>query len=110
MAKIDLGLWYPIKDSFTLKAYSNAYRVGCIDDIKNTSGGAFFLGESLVAWIRKKQSSIYLSSTKAEYIAIAKCCTQVEWMKQTLQDIKIVYEEPTTIYFDITSVIFKPTK
>jgi hypothetical protein len=58
------------------------------------------LGESLVAWISKKQSSISLSSTEAMYIAATKCCTQVEWMKQTLQDIKIVFEEPITIHFD----------
>ena len=53
---IDLGLWYPNKDSFTLKSYSDADWVGCVDDRKSTSGGEFFLGESLVAWISKKQS------------------------------------------------------
>jgi hypothetical protein len=30
---------------------------------------------------------------------------QVEWMKQTLQDIKIVFEEPTIIHCDNTSMI-----
>jgi hypothetical protein len=55
---IDLGLWYPSKDSFTLKAYSDVDWAGSVDDRKSTSGGAFFLGESLVAWISKKQSSI----------------------------------------------------
>ena len=49
LGTIDLGLWYPSKNSFSLKAYSNAYLEGCVDDIKSTSGGAFFLGESLVA-------------------------------------------------------------
>jgi hypothetical protein len=102
---IDLGLWYPSKDSFTLKAYSDADWEGCVDDRKSTSGGAFFLGESLVAWISKKQSSISLSTTEAEYIVAVECCTQVEWMKQTLQDIKIVFVEPTTIYCDNTSSI-----
>jgi hypothetical protein len=42
---IDLGLWYPSKNSFSLRAYSDAYWVGCVDDIKHTSGGEFFLGE-----------------------------------------------------------------
>jgi hypothetical protein len=73
---IDIGL-YPRNDSFTLKAYSNVDWVGSVDDRKSTSGGALFLGESLVAWIRKKQSSIYLFSTEAEYIATTKSCTQV---------------------------------
>ena len=60
---IDLGLWYPSKDSFTLKAYSDADWAGYVDDKKSTSGGALFLGESLVAWISNKQSSISLSTT-----------------------------------------------
>jgi hypothetical protein len=102
---IDLGLWYPRKDSFTLKAYSNVDWVGSVDDRKSTSGGAFFLGESLVAWIRNKHSSISLSSTEVEYIAATQSCTQVEWMKQTLRDIKMVFEEPTIIHYDNTSVI-----
>ena len=91
--------------SFSLKSYSDANWAGCIDDRKSTSGGAFFLGESLVSWISKKQTSISLSTTEVEYIAAAKCCTQVEWMKQTLQDIKVVFEEPTIIYCDNTSAI-----
>jgi hypothetical protein len=78
---IDFGLWYPRKDSFTLKAYLDVDWAGCVDDIKSTSGGAFLFGESLVAWISKKQSSIYLSTTEAEYIVVAECCTQLEWMK-----------------------------
>jgi hypothetical protein len=31
---IDLGLWYPSKDSFTVKSYSDAYWAGCVDDRK----------------------------------------------------------------------------
>jgi hypothetical protein len=69
------------------------------------SGRELFLGESLVAWISKKQSSISLSNTKVEYIVVAKCFTQVEWMKQNLQDIKIAFEEHTTIHCNNTSMI-----
>ena len=51
---IDLGLWYPRNKTFSLKSYSYANWVGYVDDRKSTSGGAFFLGESLVSWISKK--------------------------------------------------------
>ena len=51
---IDLGLWYPSKNTFSLKAYSDVDWAVCVDDIKSKSGGAFFLGESLVAWKNKK--------------------------------------------------------
>jgi hypothetical protein len=66
---IDLGLWYPSKDSFTLKSYSVADWVGIVDERKSTRGGTTFLGESLVAWISKKHTSISISSIEAEYIA-----------------------------------------
>ena len=71
---INLGLWYPSKNSFSLKSYSDADWEGCVDDRKSTSGGSFFLGESLVAWTREKQTSISLSTTEAEYIAAVECC------------------------------------
>jgi hypothetical protein len=53
---IDIGLWYPSKDLFTLKSYSYVDWEGSVDERKSTSGGALFLGESLVSWISKKQS------------------------------------------------------
>ena len=48
-----------------------------MDDRKSTSGGAFYLVEILVAWLSKKQTSVSLSTTEAEYIAATTCCTQV---------------------------------
>jgi hypothetical protein len=63
------------------------------------------LGECLVSWLSKKQSSISLSTTEAEYIAVASCCTQVLWMKQTLTDIQVEYDETIPIYCDNTSTI-----
>ena len=57
------GLWYPKNQNFQLTAYSDADWANCVDEKKSTSGGAFFLGESLVAWLSKKQGSISLSNT-----------------------------------------------
>jgi hypothetical protein len=57
------GLWYPRNKNFQLTAYSDADWANCVDERKRTSGGAFFLGDSLVAWLSKKQGSISLSTT-----------------------------------------------
>jgi hypothetical protein len=65
----------------------------------------FYLGECLVSWLRKKQSSVSISTAEAEYIAAATCCTQVLWMKQNLTDIQVEYDEPIPIYFDNASAI-----
>jgi hypothetical protein len=86
-------------------AYTDADWAGCIDDRRSTNGAAFYLGECLVSWLSKKQSSISLSTTETEYIAATTCCTQVLWMKQTLTDIQVEYDEPIPIYCDNTSAI-----
>jgi hypothetical protein len=63
------------------------------------------LGECLVSWISKKQSTVSLSTAEAEYIAIVACCTQVLWMKKTLTDIQVEDDDPIPIYCDNTSAI-----
>jgi hypothetical protein len=63
------------------------------------------LGECLVSWISNKQSSISLSIAEVEYIVVATCCTQVLWIKKTLTNIQVDYDEPIPIYCDNTSTI-----
>ncbi|GKD94523.1 retrovirus-related pol polyprotein from transposon TNT 1-94 [Tanacetum coccineum] len=46
---------------------------GCQDTRRSISGSAQFLGDKLVSWSSKKQKSTAISSTKAEYIALARC-------------------------------------
>jgi hypothetical protein len=99
------GRWCPRNQNFQLTAYSDADWANCVDEKKSTSGGAFFLGDSLVAWLSKKQGSISLSTTEAEYIVAATCCTQILWMIQTLVDLKVNYIDPIPIHCDNTSAI-----
>ena len=99
------GLWYPRNQSLQLTAYSDADWANCVDERKSTSGGAFFLDDSLVSWLSKKQGSISLSTIEAEYIAATTCCTQVLWMIQTLADLEVKYIAPISIHCDNTSAI-----
>jgi hypothetical protein len=101
----EFGLWYPKRKDLSLVAYTDAYWAGCVDDRRSTSGSTFYLGECQVSWISKKQSSISLSTTEAEYIATTTCCTQVLWMKKTLQDMQVKYDEPISILCDNTNAI-----
>ena len=74
---MNFGLWYPKSNNFTLKAFTNVDWEGSVEDWKSTNGATFFLGNCLVSWLSKKQSSIPLSTAKDEYIVAASCCTQV---------------------------------
>jgi len=76
-----------------------------MDERKITSGGAFFLGDYLVAWLSKKQCSISLLTIEDEYIAAATCYTQVLWMIQTFSYLEVNYTAPIPIHCDNTSAI-----
>ncbi|KAH9778649.1 hypothetical protein KPL71_007414 [Citrus sinensis] len=66
---INLSLWYPRGTHIDLTCYSDADFTGYKVDRKSTSGTCHFLGHSLVSWFSKKQNSVALSTTEAEYIA-----------------------------------------
>jgi hypothetical protein len=101
----EFGLWYPKGNEMTMVTYTDVDWEGSIDDRRSTSGEAFYLGDFLVSWLSKKQSSVSLSTTEEEYIATTTCCTQVLWMKKTLQDIQVKYDDPISILCDNTSAI-----
>lgn len=102
---MELGLNYSRSKRAELTAFSDADWAGDIDERKSTSGGAFFLGENLVAWHSKKQESVSLSTAEAEYIAASATCTQVLWMKRQLEDLGVKVEGPTPILCDNSSAI-----
>ncbi|KAI3810709.1 hypothetical protein L1987_20331 [Smallanthus sonchifolius] len=54
--------------------------------MKSTTGGCQFLGNRLVSWQCKKQTTVSISTCEAEYIAAASCCSQILWIQQQLRD------------------------
>jgi hypothetical protein len=89
----NIDLWYPKSAQFELVGFSDSDYAGCKVDRKSTSGGCQLLGRSLVSWSSKKQNSVALSTTEAEYISAGSCCAQLLWMKQTLLDYGVKFKE-----------------
>ncbi|GKD19516.1 hypothetical protein Tco_1208674, partial [Tanacetum coccineum] len=52
-----------------------ADHAGCQYTRRSTSGSMQLLGDRLVSWSSKRQKSVAISSTEAEYIALSGCCT-----------------------------------
>ena len=73
--------------------YSDLDYAGCKVERRSTSGTCQLLGRSLVSWSSKKQNSVALSTTEAEYIAAGSCCAQILWMKATLKDFGINFKQ-----------------
>ncbi|KAK2396140.1 hypothetical protein QL285_057811 [Trifolium repens] len=81
-----LGLLYKKSLDYKLVGFCDADYVGDKIERKSTSGNFQFIGENFISWASRRQVTIALSTTEAEYISAAKCCTQLLWMKYQLED------------------------
>jgi hypothetical protein len=101
---INHSIWYSRETNLVLAGYFDADWAGNAEDINSTSGGCFYVGTNLVAWMSRKQSSVSLSNVEAEYIVARSCCTQLIWMKKLLCDYGFT-QDTMAIHCDNTSAI-----
>ena len=59
----------------------------------------------MVSWSNRKQTSVALSSTKAEYIASSLGAREAVWLRKLLSDLFKRHLKPTVIYCDNQSCI-----
>ncbi|WJX52128.1 hypothetical protein P8452_38270 [Trifolium repens] len=100
----NLGLLYKKSLDSKLVGFCDADYAGDKIERKSTSGNCQFIGENLISWASKRQTTIALSTAEAEYISAAKCCTQLLWMKYQLEDYNIA-ESSIPLYCDNTAAI-----
>ncbi|XP_059301770.1 secreted RxLR effector protein 161-like [Lycium ferocissimum] len=94
----DFGLWYPHSNNFDLFGYPDADFAGDKIDRKSTNGTFQILGESLIPWHSKEQTSIALSTTEAEYLDLGSFGTQLLWMMHQLIDCELSYDSVPIFY------------
>jgi hypothetical protein len=72
-----------------LMAYTDADYAGCLDTRRCLSGLAVKVMGGLVSWGSKKQSSVSLSTTEAEFQASCVAINEVNWLKGLLGEMGI---------------------
>jgi hypothetical protein len=65
----------------SLTAYSDADWAGCPDSRHSISGYCVFLGDNLVSWSSKRQTTVSRSSAEAEYRAVAHAIAETCWLR-----------------------------
>lgn len=83
-----------------LVCYVDADWAGDVADRKSTSGYLVQLGSCPVSWSTRKQLSVALSSTEAEYVAAAYASQEVLWLQQLLSDLGRAVHTPTRVLED----------
>lgn len=72
-----------------------------------------FLGDSLISWKTKEQSTIYRSSAEAEYKAMAATTSELVWLQQLLSNFSVKLHDSSLLFCDNQAVIHiatNPTK
>jgi histone deacetylase 1/2 len=90
----------------TIAAYTDADWAGCPDTRRSTSGFAIFLGESLVSWSSKRQTTVSRSSAEAEYRGVANAVSECTWLRQLLTELHCPATKATVAYCDNISSVY----
>jgi histone deacetylase 1/2 len=89
-----------------LTAYSDADWAGCPDTRRSTSGYCVFLGDSLVSWSSKRQTTVSRSSAEAEYRGVAHAAAECCWLRNLLGELLVDVPKATIIYCDNISAVY----
>lgn len=70
-----------------ISGFADADWGGDVDQRKSTSGFVFTLGGGPISWASRKQESVTLSTTEAEYISVCEATKEYLWYNNLLQEI-----------------------
>jgi hypothetical protein len=88
-------------------AYSDADFASNPDDSKSTSGYVYLLAGGPIAWHSKKQPTVALSTTEAEYSALTAAVRHAIWLRYLFAALpfEFPHQESTLIYSDNQAAI-----
>ena len=81
------GIRFKSSGQVDFECYSDADWAGDVSDRKSTSGYVFKMVGGPVSWGSKKQSSVSLSTSEAEYIALSLAIQEGKWVHRLLCEI-----------------------
>ncbi|PKU78290.1 Retrovirus-related Pol polyprotein from transposon TNT 1-94 [Dendrobium catenatum] len=101
-----LTLGLPIyKSNLQLTAFADSDWATDKTDRRSITGYCAFLGDTLISWIVKKQSSVARSSTEAEYRALSTAACDIIWLRRILTEFQVELPDSTKLYCDNVSAL-----
>jgi len=90
----------------TLITYTDADWGGCSDTRRSTSGYCVYLGNNLISWSAKRQSTLSRSSVEAEYRGVANVVAESCWLQNLLLELQCPIIKATLVYCDNVSAVY----
>jgi hypothetical protein len=94
-----------LKNEIKLVGYSDASWGNDLDTRKSTTGYIFYVSGGVVSWTSKKQNTVALSTTEAEYMALSHTTKEAIWLRGLLRELGYTQNQATTIFEDNQSCI-----
>lgn len=112
---LDVGLVFRKSDvpSRQLCGYADADYANDVDTRRSTTGYTITVGGSTVCWRSRRQRSVALSTTEAEYMSMGDCAKHLLWFRRllyvlTMESIPVtpIRMLPSTVFNDNNGAIF----
>jgi hypothetical protein len=84
----------------TLEGYSDADWAGDSDTRRSRTGYIFYVGKGCVTWQSKRQATVSLSTTQAEYQSLSTATQELLWIRALLKELGYDQSEPTPMHQD----------
>lgn len=103
----DWGLLYEggSSEALTLMAFSDADWAGDPDSRRSISSFVFLLAGCAISWSSKRQPTVALSSTEAEYKSLTEACKEAVWAVGALAELNSPQQLPMHLSCDNQSAI-----
>ena len=75
--------------SLNLVGFTDADYAGCLETRKSRSGFVFLLNNGPISWSSQRQNVVSLSTTEAEYIALAHGAKEAVWLRRMLSELNV---------------------
>lgn len=101
----DYGILFVRGEKSVLTGHVDSNYAGDTENGQSTTGFIFQLRSSPISWHSKRQTTVALSSTEAEYRSLSDATRELVRINTLLTDLRVKQHIPTTIFCDNESAI-----
>ena len=91
---------------FNIVGYSNANYASDKDTRRSITGLIIYLCGIPIAWRSKSQKCVTLSTTESEYYALSELCSEIIYIKNTLEFLRVKVQYPIIVRVDNVGAMF----
>jgi hypothetical protein len=99
-ASKEIGIVYQRMGEPQLRGYADSDWAGDRETQKSTTGYIFTIAGAAISWASKRQQTVALSSTEAEYMAACSAAQEVMYLRALLSSLEHKQEGPTVLHQD----------